>query len=117
MTVIITNLDDKVHLICSKTKVSPTKEVTIPRLEPMSCVLLKRLSLNTASIYCWSDSIIALYWIKTNKEWKNWVQNCVDIIKEIVKPDKWHYISSSDNPADIATGECLPNSIVNNKLW
>ena len=83
----------------------------------MSCVLLKRLSLNTASIYCWSDSIIALYWIKTNKEWKNWVQNCVDIIKEIVKPDKWHYISSSDNPADIATGEYLPNSIVNKKLW
>ena len=83
----------------------------------MSCVLLKRLSLNTASICCWSDSIIALYWIKTNKEWKNWVQNCVDIIKKIVKPDKWHFISSSDNPADIATGECLPNSIVNNKLW
>ena len=25
--------------------------------------------------------------------------------------------SSSDNPADIATRECLPNSIVNNKLW
>ena len=34
-----------------------------------------------------------------------------------MKPDNWHYISSSDNPADIATRECLPNSIVNNKLW
>ena len=33
-----------------------------------------------------------------------------------MKTDKWHYISSSDNPADIATRECLPNSIVNNKL-
>ena len=73
----------------------------------MSCVLLtkllqsilKRLSLNTASIYCWSDSMIALY---------VWVQNRVNI----VKPNNWHYISSSDNPADIATRECLPNSIV-----
>ena len=117
VTVIITNLDDKVHLICSKSKVSPTKEVTNPRLELMSCVLLKTLSLNTASIYCWSDSIIALYWIKNNEEWKNWVQNRVDIIKKIVKPDNWQYISSSDNPADIATRECLPNPIVNNKLW
>ena len=74
---VITNLDVKVNLICSKTKVSPMKEVTIPRLELMSCALLtkllqsvlKGLSLNTASIYCWSDSMIALYWIK-NKEWK-----------------------------------------------
>ena len=108
-----------------KTKVLPMKEVTIPRLEFMSCVLLtkllqsvlKGLSLNTASIYCWSDSMIALHWIKINKKWKIWVQNRVDIIKKVVKPDNWRYISSSDNPADIATRECLPNSIVNNKLW
>ena len=90
------------------------KEVTIPRLEFVSCVLLtkllqsvlKGLSLNTASIYCWSDSVIKLYWIKNNKEWKMWVQNRVDIIKEVVKPDNWYYISSSYNPADIATREC-----------
>ena len=108
-----------------KTKVLPMKEVTIPRLEFMSCVLLtkllqsvlKGLSLNTASIYCWSDSMIALHWIKINKKWNIWVQNRVDIIKKVVKPDNWRYISSSDNPADIATRECLPNSIVNNKLW
>ena len=101
------------------------KEVTIPSLELISCVLLtkllqsvlKGLSLNTASIYCWSDSMIALHWIKINKKWKIWVQNRVDIIKKVVKPDNWHYILSSDNPADIATRECLPNSIVNNKLW
>ena len=45
------------------------KEVTNPRLKLMSCVLLKKLlqsvlkglSLNTASIYCWSDSMITLY--------------------------------------------------------
>ena len=118
---VITNLDVKVNLICSKTKVSPMKEVTIPQLELMSCALLtkllqsvlKGLSLNTTSIYCWSDSMIALYWIK-NKEWEIWVQNRVDIIKKVVKPDNWHYISSSDNPADSVSRECLPNSIVNN---
>ena len=40
---VITNLDVKVNLICSKTKVSPMKEVTIPRLELMSCALLTKL--------------------------------------------------------------------------
>ena len=56
-------------------------------------ICIKGLSLNTASIYCWSDSMIALYWIKNNKEWKN----RVNIIKKVVKSDNWHYISCSDN--------------------
>ena len=102
----ITNFCVEVNLTCSKTKVSPMKEVTIPRLEFMFCVLLTKLlqfvlnglSLNIANIYCCHDSMIALYWIQNNQEWKIWIQNCVD------------------NPADIATRECLLNLIANNKL-
>ena len=63
------NIGVKVNLICSKTKVSPTKEIVIPQLEFMSCVLLtkllqsvlKGLYLNIASIFCWSNSMITLY--------------------------------------------------------
>ena len=63
------NIGVQVNLISSKTKVSPTKEIAVPQLEFMSCVLLtkllqsvlKGLYLNIASIYCWSDSMIALY--------------------------------------------------------
>ena len=73
---VITNLDVKVNLICSKTKVSPMKEVTIPWLELMSCALLmkllqsvlKGLSLNNAIIYCWSDSMIDS--IILDKKWQ-----------------------------------------------
>ena len=54
------------------------KEVIIPRLELMFYVLLtkllqsvlKGLSLNTARIYCWSNSMVALYWIKITKNGK-----------------------------------------------
>ena len=35
---------------------------------------------------------------------------------KVAKPEKLHYISSSDNLANIATGDCLPNSTVNSKL-
>ena len=48
--------------------------------------------------------MIALCWIKNNKEWKVWVQNRVDIITKIVKPDNWDYISSSDIPAILLPG-------------
>ena len=40
---VVTNFDVKVNLICSKTKVSSMKEVTTPRLELISCVLLTKL--------------------------------------------------------------------------
>ena len=43
--------------------------------------------------------------------------NHVDISSKILKSVNWLYISSSDKPADIATREYLPNSIVNNRLW
>ena len=33
-----------------------------------------------------------------------WVQNRVDIIKKVVKPENWHYISSSDNPEILLPG-------------
>ena len=32
------------------------------------------------------------------------VSNNVKVSNKVVKPDNWHYISSSDNPADIAKG-------------
>ena len=33
------------------------------------------------------------------------VSNNVKVSNKVVKPDNWHYISSSDNPADTAKGK------------
>ena len=114
---VITNLDVRFNLFCSKTKVSPMKEVTVPRLELTSCVLLTKLLQSILKGLSLNAGSIVLYWIKNSKEWKIWVQNRVDIINKVVKSDNCHYISLLKNPTDIATRECLPNSIVNNKLW
>ena len=75
---VTTNFWCYINLICSKTEVSPMKEIKILQLELMSCVLLtkllesvlKGLSLNIASICCWSDSTIALCWIKITRNGK-----------------------------------------------
>ena len=125
---VITRSEASVKLLCSKSKVSPMKNLTIPRLELLSCVLLSKLinsSINALKdelvidrIYCWSDSEISLHWIKNvKKEWKLWVNNRVMKIRSLTKPDYWKYINSKDNPADLATREILPKVIVNNKLW
>ena len=61
-------------LLCSKSRLVPSKLTTIPRLELSACVLLfehvksailalsKQISIR--KVYCWSDLLIALWWIK-----------------------------------------------------
>ena len=60
--------DEYTSLVMSKTKVSPLKSVTLPRLELQAAVLATRLTnfilsaLNwQGTIYLWSDSQIVLH--------------------------------------------------------
>ena len=64
----------------TKTRVSPAKEHTIPRLELLAALLLVRLLLCAESALmeeiplkppiCHTDSKVALYWIKgVGREW------------------------------------------------
>ena len=69
------------RLVSSKTKVCPVKEVTIPKLELLGCLLLAQLlhnivevlkhMVNINKLFYWTDSSICLAWIKDqSKEWK-----------------------------------------------
>ena len=79
-------------------------------------VLSKQISIR--NVYCWSDSLIALWWIKQNhKTWKLWIQNRVTKIRENVNIEHWNYVTSENNHADIATRRTSPNSLVKNLLW
>ena len=80
----------------------------------MSCLLLAKLlttvinALNRYyrdfNIYCWTDSIVALCWIKGfRKEWKPWVEHRVTKIRNTVSPDNWYHVPGNLNPADVST--------------
>ncbi|XP_011858970.1 PREDICTED: uncharacterized protein LOC105556482 [Vollenhovia emeryi] len=63
----------KTSLICSRTKVSPLKRLTIPRLELTAALLLSKLvkyvhatlKMDIKETYLWTDSQVTLTWIKT----------------------------------------------------
>ena len=73
-----------VKLWPGKCRLAPMKVLSIPRLELLSCLLLSNLitlvknaieyEVKVSKIFCWSDSQIAIWWIKqTSKLWKTWV--------------------------------------------
>lgn len=118
----------KVSLLYGKSRVSPLKRVSIPRLELCAAVLLAeavtfvqdtyRDRLQIGSVFCWSDSTVALQWIRSSPHrWKTFVANRVSQIQERVPPDCWHHISGLDNPADCASRGLTPEQLMSHGLW
>ncbi|KAL1460507.1 hypothetical protein WDU94_012484 [Cyamophila willieti] len=81
-----------INLVRAKTRVAPVKPVTIPRLELTACHLLAsvvesleplRKSLNIQTLHLFSDSMVALAWLKKPAHTlKTFVANRVDPIEE-----------------------------------
>ena len=63
------------NLLTAKSKIVPSKKLTVPRLQLMPCFLLSRFLLlviktlsvevNITKFVCWSDSKVAFWWIKS----------------------------------------------------
>ena len=74
------------HLVMSKSRVAPTKTVSLPRLELLAAVLNTRLlkfvaeslTLKIDRVVCWTDSVVTLQWIRSSScQWKTFVANRV----------------------------------------
>ena len=102
----------KSNLIMAKSRVSPTKNVTIPRLELQACVLAARLAekvrADTGLIYdalsYWSDSQIVLCYLKNeSKRFSLYVANRIAEVSRLSTNDSWKYVPTDQNPSDLPT--------------
>ena len=94
-----------------KSRVTPLKMVTIPRLELTAAVLSVKISkvLKTALTYkidsehLWTDSIIVLGYINNGvKRFHVYVANRIQQIKDHTSVSQWKHVKTENNPADHA---------------
>ncbi|XP_028405809.1 uncharacterized protein LOC114528390 [Dendronephthya gigantea] len=96
-------------LLVSKTRLAK-RDLTIPRLELVSCHMVCNLidnvrkvlsHLPVISVCAWSDSTVCLQWINGQGNYKQFVANRVKKITE--KQIEWKYVPTLENPADIGS--------------
>ena len=115
------------QLICSKSRVAPLDVEDVCRLELRSALLLvnifstvnqalRRLAIQKTIF--WSDSMIALNWIKkASHTLPTFEANRVAKIQALSIPHEWRHVATEHNPAELVSRGLSPNEIIDNSFW
>lgn len=118
--------EHRVNLLCSKGRVCPLKTLSIPRLELCAAVLLARLvksvmtslDIKIDKCFFWTDSTIVLAWLRKNpSQWKTFVANRVAEVQQLSSFGSWNHVLTKDNPADLISRGCSPDTLIQSELW
>ena len=121
-------LSGKIHccLLMGKSRVTPKKYVTIPRLELVAAVLSvkiaalirRELDIEWKNETFWTDSKVVLGYINNNtKKFKIFVANRIQQIHEGSNVSQWRYVPSKMNQADDASHRLDSNKNTSSSYW
>ena len=122
--------DNKGHIHCSflmgKARLTPIKEVTIPRLELTAAtvsvrlgeIVKKELDESFDIVQYHTDSVTVLHYISNDqKRFQVFVANRVQTIRNLSDPSQWKYVDTKDNPADDASRGLDAKALKQQQRW
>ena len=110
----------------AKTRVTPLKSQSIPRLELTAGVISVRLAkkvcdnlqMDIKFVNFWVDAQDVLWWIqKPTKSFKPYISNRVSEIQSLTCGEQWNYCPSGQNPADLPSRGCSVEELIRSKIW
>ena len=110
----------------AKTKVVPSKTLSMPRLELCGTVVTEKLLIHCRKVlevplcdtFAWTNSTVVLSWLRGNPQrFKPFVGNRVAEVMELISPDRWQQVPGKTNPADCASRGLYPSELVQHKSW
>jgi hypothetical protein len=115
-----------VSLVFGKSRVTPAKPITIPRLEltaarvsvKVGAMLRDELMLSKLSHQYWTDSKISLGYITNDtRRFRIFVANRVQTIRAYSNKSQWSYVKTHENPADHASRGLTVDNLKGTKQW
>lgn len=112
--------------LMGKSRVTPKKITTLPRMELVAAVLsaklmrhvFRELRVTVSRVVMWSDSTIVLHYLtNTTDRFATFVANRVNTIRQLTEGHQWRHVPTHLNPADVGSrGSSLADSN-EMKLW
>nr|CAD2177242.1 unnamed protein product [Meloidogyne enterolobii] len=114
-------------LVFSKNRLRPLKansKLTIPRLELLGILsgvraskfVQRELQREIDKTFIWSDSTIALSWLKETDHQPVFIANRTKEIRTLTNCE-FRYVNTTENPADLVTRGKSPSELQSNHLW
>ncbi|XP_067949850.1 uncharacterized protein [Watersipora subatra] len=110
----------------AKSRVVPLKQITVPRLElqsaveavKLSSIIKAELKVNIEKEFFWSDSAIALGYIKNSEaRYHMFVANRVEVIRKNSGGEHWFHVPGKENPADILSRGASLLELLQSTWW
>ena len=109
-----------------RTRVAPSRQITIPRLELQAALYAARfkktiedeMDFKFDKNFLWSDNTTVLSWIKNFKlKHKMYIGNRFAEIRDLTSTNQWNYVNTKDNPADQGTRGLKVTEMTEKSLW
>jgi hypothetical protein len=114
------------NFIIAKWRLAPLKTMSVPRLELCAAVLATRVSVLLQKEFefplqetvFWSDSLIVIGYIHNeSKRFHTFVANRISAIHRSSRPEQWHHVSTSMNPADDVSRGLSASALLESQTW